>query len=33
MSENIQLPNHTFPTTQGEVNLAELTNEWLVLYF
>lgn len=33
MSENIQLPNHTFPTTQGEVNLAEFTNEWLVLYF
>jgi len=33
MSENIQLPNHTFPTTQGEVNLAELSSEWLVLYF
>ncbi|MCU4581755.1 peroxiredoxin [Acinetobacter gyllenbergii] len=33
MSENIQLPNHVFPTTQGEINLAELNSEWLVLYF
>ena len=33
MSEQIQLPNQTFPATQGEINLAELTNEWLVLYF
>ena len=33
MSEPIQLPNQTFPATQGEINLAELTNEWLVLYF
>ena len=33
MSEQIQLPNQEFPATQGEINLAELTNEWLVLYF
>ena len=33
MSEQIQLPNQTFPATQGEINLTELTNEWLVLYF
>ncbi|GAB01831.1 MULTISPECIES: peroxiredoxin [Acinetobacter] len=33
MSENIQLPNHVFPTTQGEINLAEITSKWLVLYF
>lgn len=33
MSENIELPNHVFPTTQGEINLAEITSEWLVLYF
>ena len=33
MSENIELPNHTFSTTQGEVNLAELGSEWLVIYF
>ncbi|WP_286941292.1 peroxiredoxin, partial [Acinetobacter sp. UBA6526] len=33
MSENIELPNHVFPTTQGEINLAEIANEWLVLYF
>ncbi|KXO83204.1 peroxiredoxin [Acinetobacter venetianus] len=33
MSENIELPNHVFPTTQGEINLAEITSKWLVLYF
>ena len=33
MSEQITLPNQIFPSTQGEVNLAELTSEWLVLYF
>lgn len=33
MSENIELPNHVFPTTQGEINLAKIANEWLVLYF
>lgn len=33
MTETIQLPNQIFPSTQGEINLAELTNEWLVLYF
>lgn len=33
MSETIQLPNQTFPTTHGELNLTELTNEWLILYF
>lgn len=33
MSEQIQLPNQGFPATQGEINLTELTNEWLVLYF
>ena len=33
MSENIQLPNHVFPTTQGEINLAEISSQWLVLYF
>lgn len=29
----ISLPNQTFPTTQGEVNLAESTAEWLIVYF
>ena len=29
----IQLLNQTFPTTTGEVNLTELTTDWLVLYF
>ena len=33
MSKQIQLPNQEFPATQGEINLTELTNEWLVLYF
>lgn len=33
MSENIQLPNQVFPTTHGEVNLAEVENEWLIIYF
>lgn len=33
MSKQIQLPYQEFPATQGEINLTELTNEWLVLYF
>ena len=32
MSE-ISLPEHTFPTTTGEINLAQLNVEWLVIYF
>ena len=32
-SENISLPNQTFPTTQGEINLADVSAEWLILYF
>ena len=32
-NENISLPNQTFPTTQGEINLAELSSEWLIVYF
>ncbi len=32
MSE-LNLINHTFPTTQGEVNLAEHSSEWLIIYF
>lgn len=32
MSE-LNLLNHTFPTTQGEVNLAEHPSEWLIVYF
>ena len=33
MTESIQLPNQTFPTTTGEINLTELTTDWLILYF
>ena len=32
-SENISLPNQTFPTTLGEINLADVSAEWLILYF
>ncbi|WP_180015209.1 peroxiredoxin [Acinetobacter sp. YH16031] len=32
MSE-ISLLEHTFPTTTGEINLAQLNAEWLVIYF
>ena len=30
---DIILPNQTFPTTQGEVTLAESNAEWLIVYF
>ncbi|WP_374531420.1 peroxiredoxin [Acinetobacter sp.] len=33
MTDTIQLPNHTFPTTTGEVNLTEVPTEWLIVYF
>lgn len=33
MSENIQLPDQSFPTTEGELNLTQIESEWLVLYF
>ena len=33
MSENIQLPDQSFPTTEGEINLTQIESEWLVLYF
>ncbi len=32
-NDNISLPNQTFPTTQGEINLADGSAEWLILYF
>ncbi|HCO07388.1 MAG TPA: peroxiredoxin [Acinetobacter ursingii] len=32
-NDNISLPNQTFPTTQGEINLADVSAEWLILYF
>ncbi|WPC34020.1 peroxiredoxin [Acinetobacter sp. YWS30-1] len=32
MSE-ISLPEHTFSTTTGEINLAQLDAEWLAIYF
>ncbi len=30
---NITLLNQTFPATAGEINLAELPAEWLIVYF
>ena len=33
MSENIQLPDQSFPTTEGELNLTQIESEWLFLYF
>ncbi|MDI6619992.1 peroxiredoxin [Acinetobacter junii] len=33
MSENIQLPDQSFPTTEGELNLTQIESEWIVLYF
>lgn len=33
MTDTIQLPNHTFPITTGEVNLTEVPTEWLIVYF
>lgn len=29
----ILLPDQVFPTTTGEINLSDLDNEWLVIYF
>lgn len=29
----IQLPDQMFPSTTGEINLSDLDNEWLVIYF
>lgn len=30
---DLTLPQHAFPATTGEVNLAELPTEWLIVYF
>lgn len=32
-ADSIILPNQTFPTTTGEVNLSNLKTEWLIVYF
>lgn len=33
MTDTFQLPNQRFPATNGEVNLTEIPNEWLIVYF
>jgi peroxiredoxin Q/BCP len=30
---DLTLPQHAFPATTGEVNLAKLPTEWLIVYF
>ncbi|MCU4412854.1 peroxiredoxin [Acinetobacter sp. WU_MDCI_Axc73] len=32
-NDNISLPNQIFPTTHGEINLADNSSEWLIIYF
>ncbi len=32
-TEDIKLPDHVFPTANGEINLSEVPSAWLVLYF
>ncbi|MGN0936313.1 MAG: peroxiredoxin, partial [Acinetobacter amyesii] len=29
----ITLPDQSFPTTSGEINLTEMPTEWLIVYF
>lgn len=31
--EQIQLPNQNFPATTDEVNLSQISTEWLIVYF
>lgn len=31
--EHISLPNQSFKTTTGEINLCSLSSDWLILYF
>ena len=33
MTDTLQLPNQNFPATNGELNLTEMPNEWLIVYF
>lgn len=33
MTDSIKLPNQSFPTTTGDINLAEVNSEWLIVYF
>ncbi|MHA3114852.1 peroxiredoxin [Acinetobacter sp. ANC 4635] len=33
MTDSIQLPNQAFPATTGEINLAKVASEWLIVYF
>ena len=33
MSSQITLPNQTFPTTTGKINLTEIATPWLIVYF
>ncbi|OTG81601.1 peroxiredoxin [Acinetobacter sp. ANC 4648] len=33
MTEHIILPQQVFPATTGEINLSEVSTDWLILYF
>ena len=33
MTEQINLPQQSFPSTTGEVNLSEVSTDWLIVYF
>ena len=33
MTEQITLPQQSFPSTTGEVNLLEVPTDWLIVYF
>ncbi|MDY6485282.1 MULTISPECIES: peroxiredoxin [Acinetobacter] len=33
MSSQLSLLNQVLPTTTGEINLTEVTTEWLIIYF
>lgn len=33
MSSKINLPNQFFATTTGEINLTEVSTDWLIIYF
>lgn len=33
MTEQVTLPQQSFPSTTGEINLAEVSTDWLIVYF
>ncbi len=33
MTEQVTLPQQSFPSTTGEINLSEVSTDWLIVYF